>query len=82
MHESLQWLEAIFQRPPTRVERSGKQYTATLLPDGFWGPVKQYGGIGAVLLRQRDKNLTYGTSVPDHLAAQLQTATEDKLTKA
>ena len=37
---------------------------------------------GAVLLRQQQKNLTYRTSVPDHLAAQLLTATEDKLTKA
>ena len=82
VHEALQWLEAILERPPTRIEKSGERYTHILLPDGFWDPVKQYGGIGAVLLRQHSQNLTYGCSVPDHLAAQLLTATESKLTKA
>ena len=50
-------------------------------PDGFWNPEKQFGGIGAVLLRQHGQNLTYGTSLPDHLTAQLLTATDELLTK-
>jgi len=52
-----------------------------LLPDGFWDPDRQHGGIGAVLLRQHQQNLTYGTSVPDHVAARLLTATDEQLTK-
>ena len=41
-----------------------------------WDPDKAYGGIGAVLLRQDKSPLTYGTSVPDHLSAQLLTAAD------
>lgn len=82
VYESLQWLETIFHQPPTCTERSGTHYAHTLLPDGFWDPVKQYGLSGAALLRQHGQNLTYGTSVPDHIAAQHLTTTEEKLTKA
>ena len=71
VYRALQWLEAIMQKPPPRIERTKFAKHHLLLPDGHWDPPKKEGGVGAVLLREGDLPYTYGGMVPEHLAFQL-----------
>jgi len=50
VYRALLWLEAVLQNPPPRVEKDQHDKHHVLLPDGYWDPEKQQGGVGAVLL--------------------------------
>lgn len=54
VYRALQWLAAIMQRPPPRIERTKFAKHHILLPKGNWDPPKKEGGVGAVLLREGD----------------------------
>ena len=71
VYRALQWLEAIFQHPPCRIEEDEREKRHVLLPDGYWDPDQKQGGVGAVLLREGQCPLTFGGMTPPHLAYQL-----------
>ena len=70
-YRATQWLEAILQKPPPRIERTEFAKHHILLPDGYWDPDKKEGGVGSVLLREGATPYTFGGMVPEHLTFQL-----------
>ena len=77
VYRALLWLEAVLQNPPPRVERDQHDKHHVLLPDGYWDPDKQQGGVGAVFLREGATPFTYGGMIPPHLSYVLLSMQEE-----
>ena len=81
VYRALLWLEAVLQNPPPRVETDNHGKHHVLLPDGYWDPDKQTGGVGAVLLREGATPFTYGGMIPPHLSYVLLSMQEESKEK-